>query len=213
MDNKIEVILTDLGGVVYKSAGFRATISKFLNAEPGDPLVQKAVSIFLEAFTNGADELQLLGEIAKATNKSLEEAYGLRDCFEFSINTDYLAFLKQLSKDYRIGILSDNNCLIYNLIRRNIPDFDEIFTPALVFLSFLENDSKYLGGRRYFQKIVDKIHVEADRILLIDDGSENIRQAADIKIKTLRYLRTANEAADNRKCFDEIISVLKRNLT
>ena len=50
-------------------------------------------------------------------------------------------------------------------------------------------------------------------ILLIDDGSENIHQAADIKIKALRYLRTANEAADNRKCFDEIISVLKRNLT
>ena len=209
MDNKIEVILTDLGGVVYKSTGFRAAISKFLNADPGDPFVQKTVDIFLKAFTNGAEETQLLSEIAKATNKSVEETYRLYDCFAFSINTDYLAFLKHLSKAYRIGILSDNNCVIYNLIRRNIPDFDEIFDPKLVFLSFLENDSKFLGGRRYFQKIVDKTRIDADKILLIDDGSENIHEAAAIKIKALRYLNTANEATDNRRCFDEINLILK----
>ena len=208
--SEIDVILTDLGGVIFKSAGIRTAAAAFLNTDSEDETVKKVAELFVDAFVQNIDEGKLWGGIARLTNHNPEEVQRLADHLRYTINDQYLRYLRKLSKEYKIGIVSDNNSIIYGIIKRSIPDFDEIFDRNNIFLSYMENDSKYLSGSRYFDRIVKKINIEGERILLIDDQIDNINNAKKSGMRALQYIRTESEENDNRKIFYEVNQLLDR---
>lgn len=211
MKNNIDVILTDIGGVIYKSTGIGIAVSNFLNLNRKDKIVQKTIDMFMDSFVESVSEEELWNRIAVITNKDMEDVHKLIDYFDYTINYEFLHYLKELSKEYKIGIVSDNNSIIYEMVKKNIPDFDNIFDKNYIFLSFIENDSKYLTGKHFFDNIINKINIEGNRILFIDDKIDNVKNAKKSKMMALQYIKTENEEKDNQKIFDEINEILNRS--
>ena len=211
MKNNIELILTDIGGVIYKSTGMKNAISSFLNQDSKSETVQRIIDIFMDSFIGVISEEQFWNMISIITNKSAEEVYKIIEFFDYTINYEFLNYLKELSKECKIGIISDINSVIYKIIKNNINDFECIFDKNYIFLSYIEQDSKYLSGSKFFDNILNKINIKNNRILFIDDKIENVSSARKSRILALQYIKTENEEKDNQKIISEINEVLSRN--
>ena len=175
MENNIKLILTDIGGVIFKSTGMRKAISNFLHEDIYSEKVQMILDLFLESFIGKINEQELREKTARIANVQIEDTYKLEDSFEYTINYNYIKYLKNLSKNYKIGIISDINSLIFKLVKDEIDDFNEIFDENYIFLSYIEKDSKHKSGNKFFNAILEKTQLEACQILFIDDKIEILK--------------------------------------
>lgn len=90
MKNNINLILTDIGGVIYKSTGLKNTISKFLNNDDSSEMVQKIYDVFMDSFIKNISEEQFWNKISIITKKSINNIHTLTDFFDYTINYEYL---------------------------------------------------------------------------------------------------------------------------
>lgn len=211
MKNNVKLILTDIGGVIYKSNGIRNAVANFLKEEEESKKVKKIVSLFYDSFNGRINEEEFWRQFSEITNHNIESSKKLIDYIEYKINYQYINYLHQLSKkNIKIGIISDINSIIYKIIRNNIKDFESIFDNAYIFLSYLEKDSKYLSGKKYFEEIIKKINMNPKDVIFIDDNLENIKNAELNGLIGIKYGETENEDTNNKKIIKQISEIVNR---
>ena len=208
MNEEIEVILTDIGGVIFKSYGIKKAISQYLNEGENVANIEEIMSFFYSTFTKNMEELEFwnkLSEIANVKNINPKDFF---KNLEYRINYEYLDFLKELSNQYTIGIVSDINSPIYNFIKKEIKDFKQIFNDNYIFLSYLLGDSKFERQVEFFARLKNDINISSKKIIYIDDHEENIDNAICNGFLGLKYDNEKEEIMANNEIIKKIRNIV-----
>ena len=68
MNEEIEVILTDIGGVIFKSYGIKKAISQYLNEGENVANIEEIMSFFYSTFTKNMEELEYWNKLSDIAN-------------------------------------------------------------------------------------------------------------------------------------------------
>jgi len=176
----IKAIFFDMGGVLlplhldrcveaYRSiAGFK-DIGEYL-----DPYHQRGFFLDMEAGKIGKDEFIRLCLQHCAPGTTAETIVRCHDHFFGTPSPDTVALVHELSRQYDVFLLSNNNELSMSL---HIPNFEQAGLP--LYSSFKE---LYLSHEMHLLKPQPEIYLEAirrsgykaDEILFIDDSQKNV---------------------------------------
>ena len=100
----------------------------------------------------------------------------------FTLNTEYIEFLKNLNGNFKFVILSNTNSVHWNYIINKFPVITEIF--KIHILSFEEGIKK--PDNKIFDRVFE-LQPDPGKIIFVDDTAENIVAASTIGIHAIRY--------------------------
>ena len=209
MSRDIKIILTDIGGVIFKSKGIKKAVVKYLNEEEDSTKVKDIMNLFYSSFTKNVDEPEFWNQFSKIANIKKANPEEFFSKIEYEINYVYLDFLKTISNKYMIGIISDINKPMYNFIKMSIKNFDEIFNKKYIFLSYLLEDSKFKGQKNFFRRLKNNINIDSKSIVYIDDDQENTYNAICNGFIGLKYNNGNNEIMDNQEIIKKINNIIR----
>lgn len=204
MSKEKKIILTDIGGVIFKSQGIKRALAKFLNEDENSTKITSAMNLFYETFTKNITESEFWKQFSEKLNikeVKIEEFFAN---LEYTVNYEYLDFLKLLSNKYTIGIISDINCVMYNFIKKHIEGFDEIFNCDYIFLSYILEGSKFEDKKDFFHTVKNNIKISSLNIIYIDDDQENVDNALCNDFVALRYEKENGEMIANKEIMAKI---------
>lgn len=202
----IQAVVFDMGGVMLRldihrcvdafklQAGF-ADIEDYLNV-----FHQKGFIGDLEAGRITADEF--LDECLRHSRPGIsrETILACFDAFLAGLNMDVINFIKEISPDYDLYILSNNNSLSSARFAEMMAEVgmpvDRYFKKC--FFSFQLRQLKPFP--EIYQSTINGIGLPPEEILFIDDSTTNIEAAARAGIRTLLY----RQGMDIRAAFSEI---------
>lgn len=126
----------------------------------------------------------------------------IRECFyEFmpGIPQYKIELLRELSKDYDLYILSNNNPIsrayTCELARREGLDFDEIFKKQ-----YYSYEMKMMKPcRKIFLTVLEEIGLPPEEILYVEDSISNVQAAEALGINTLHYIPRSDLRAEIAK--------------
>lgn len=208
MSKEKKVILTDIGGVIFKSQGIKSALLKYLNEEENCTKITIAMNLFYSTFTKNINDSEFWKQFSEKLNikeVKIEEFFAN---LEYTVNYEYLDFLKLLSNKYTIGIISDINSVMYNFIKKHIKDFDEIFNCDYIFLSYILASSKFEDKKEFFNTVKNNIRISSKNIIYIDDSQENIDNALYSDFIGLRYKKEKGEIIANKEIMTEIKQIV-----
>ncbi|MCK5686238.1 HAD-IA family hydrolase [bacterium] len=100
----------------------------------------------------------------------------------FTLNAEYIEYLKSLKQSFQFLILSNTNSVHWNYIINKFPVITEIFKVHI--LSYEEGIKK--PDNRIFNRVFE-LQPDPDKVIFIDDTVENIDAASKIGIHCIRY--------------------------
>ena len=203
----MKVIFLDLGGVIFKTKGIEKAFINLINEELIEEQNDKAKRCkkeFIRLMNGIIDDNEFYNNMSLITKKDVNYCKKFVNFIEYHINIDLIIRIKNLKSKIRIGIISDTTNIIYKLVEDNIQNMYDIFDKDLIFLSYIEKDSKYLGEVGYFEKIIKKLSIEPKDIIFIDDEIKNIENAKKCGIRTIHYDKYNEEIAENKKIIKSI---------
>lgn len=189
----IKNILFDLGGVLYhidysltkkafESLGvdnFDAHFSQKQQSEVFDRLEtgKLSPSAFLESMKIN---------LPKANKNSILSAW---NAMLLGFPKDHFDFLKELSKTYRIYLLSNTNSIHIQKIDKEIKSkFGVESIKSLFNKTYLSHEiGRRKPNRETFEWVLADANIEAKDTLYIDDSSQHIESAKGIGIKTMLW--------------------------
>lgn len=189
----IKAVVFDIGGVILDldmevcKQAFKTRIGFETIDDYIDTYCQKGFWGDLES--GKIDGGEFLSRCVECSRQGTTEADVLACFRDFLIGVDpaKIAFLKELSKEYPLYVLSNNNpvAMVYirDFFRKEGADMDKIFTR--MFLSYEMKTMK--PSREIFEMAADGIGLPAEEVLFVDDSSRNIDVAASVGFKTLLY--------------------------
>ena len=185
-------ILFDIGNVLIKLEQERAfkKLAKYMN-----PLTAMLIWAKKDEFMKELQSDQRLLETGKMTIHQffsrLKGKIGLKMDFEqfedawcsmFSINEDVVQFAEELSRKYKVYLLSNTNETHINHLFKEFPVFDFISGTAL---------SHELGvlkpNPEFFRKALERLDIEAEESVFIDDSEENVKSANEFGITAFKF--------------------------
>ena len=197
----IPILVLDIGGVFFLDKTNRAFFSRWAKQTSLDPLKLENLLWF------GPDiEQANIGEITaevyfQRTAKRLGTAPSIiraiiEDAFCGKLNNDLVIFVRQLKlKQVRVAALTNNWSFGRELIeRQGITDlFDLIITSA-------EEGVKkpHIG---IYQIMLDRLKVEANEVIFVDDTLENIETAQKLGIRSIWFQSTAKTISELKGVF------------
>lgn len=102
----------------------------------------------------------------------------------FSLNTEYLDFIRCYEKQFTFVILSNTNSVHWNYIEKKYPSIRKLFHNRI--LSFEEGIKK--PDRKIFEKLF-KFQADPEKMIFIDDLEENVAAARKTGIPSIQYTR------------------------
>jgi len=197
---KLTHIIFDFGAVII-NINYDATIQAFktLGIKDAENLYSKKIQNKLfEALEEGKISNQnFVNEIKKITDSASENQ--IIEAWNMMLGTipdKRIKLLKELSKDYKIILLSNTNSIH---IEKIIEDFGErnwILFKKMFYKFYLSHE---LGMRKPNQEIFIKVlkdnSIEAENAFFIDDSPQHIKTARKLKIKC-HHLKNSEEITD-----------------
>ena len=209
MSKEKPIILTDIGGVIFKSQGIKKALTKLLNEDENGTKITSAMNLFYETFTKNITEPEFWKQFSEKLNIKEVKREKFFENLEYTVNHEYLDFLRLLSNKYTIGIISDINCVMYNFIKKHIEVFDEIFNSDYIFLSYILECSKYENKKDFFHTVKNNIKISSKNIIYIDDNQENVDNALFNNFVALRYEKENREIIANKEIMSEIKKMVR----
>ena len=185
-------ILFDIGNVLIKLEQERAfkKLAKYMN-----PLTAMLIWAKKDEFMKDIRQEQNLLETGKMTIQQffsrLKGKIGLKMDFEqfedawcsmFSLNEDVVQFANELSKKYKVYLLSNTNETHINHLYKEFPVFDFVSGTAL---------SHELGvlkpAPEFFNKALEKLDIKAEESVFIDDSELNAKAANEVGITAFKF--------------------------
>lgn len=188
-DNRIKVILCDLGNVLVDFNHKRAAqrISGFCAKSP--------LEIYNLFFDSGVTAVFEEGKIPPQEFYSkVKEMLALKlsydsfvpiwnDIFFLSSkNREVYSLLNKLKASYRTAMLSNINILHYEYLKKNFPVFDVFHK---LFLSYELGLAK--PDKSIYQKVISSLGVSAEEIFYCDDRPDLIESAGALGIKSFVF--------------------------
>jgi len=192
----IKAFIFDWGGVLefVDTTGFsRELASKYSVSEERFIEAERKNRRGLDA--GDIDEEQYFMNIEKELKIKLDrkESYKLLFSKYVRPNRPLLNYIKKLKKKgYKMFILSDNNPLFYEHMKKDT-DFENIFDRIV--LSFQENMMK--PNREIFNKV--RHGFKPDECIFVDDKQEHVAAAKEMGMKAIRYIDFQTFLGDVKK--------------
>ncbi|WP_027420456.1 HAD family hydrolase [Crocinitomix catalasitica] len=196
MENKLEAIIFDLGGVII-DLDYNKTINAFksIGKKDFEHLYSQAQQVGLfndleigaitpEVFRVGLNEL--LKE--NYSDQIIDEAWNK---MLLKVPNHRIEFLESIGKKYRIFLYSNTNAIHYEAFRNQIEkDFQNI---NLLEELFEQTYYSHILGKRKphgdsFQHILDEQNLTASKTLFIDDSIQHIEGAQSIGLNVIHLV-------------------------
>ncbi len=200
-----QIILLDIGNVLLKPIHGKILNELFINKNneiTEEQFKEKASEVLNKSFFGNItlDETwSKLFEIVNITDKAIMAE--IKDV-EVIRNEELLEYIKKnLSKKYRIGLISDLSQIGLSVFKKYYEDLYNICDKNLIYISIYKNKTKKANSERYFQEIFDEIGTK--NILFIDDEIDNIKSAEIVGFKTIQFDGGFNSwKTSNKKIID-----------
>nr|WP_246597109.1 HAD family phosphatase [Pontibacter aydingkolensis] len=190
---KIKNIIFDLGGVII-NIDYNKSIEELQKLCKDDCQVQysqKEQSHLFDLFETGdstpedfRNDLRKTYQMRDVTDQQIDDAW---NAMLLDIPQERIDLLKELSKKYRIFLLSNTNAIhleaFNKIVQRSfsIPSLDSLFEEAYY--------SHLVGKRKpdavIFEMILNQHNLSKDETLFIDDSIQHIKSAKEVGIHTL----------------------------
>ncbi|WP_207646306.1 HAD hydrolase-like protein [Cellulosilyticum sp. I15G10I2] len=212
MDKKIEVVLWDIGNVLLKTIheNLLELIFEKRKIEILRENYNNAISSILnesfygrilldETWTKLLDVVQI---------KNDDEIKEIKNSIAVNRNEELLTFIKSLAeKGYKIGIVSDLSQIGFNTVNNYYRDFLDLCKQDMIFLSIHYNLTKVKEGPQWFKEVTEKLKVDSDKILFIDDDKKIIEVAKELGINAIHYSKdkfTDDWSSSNKDLFKQL---------
>ncbi len=182
LDKRFEWIIFDLGGVLIEITPdrFYQNMSKEIN------IPVEFIQSYKESMALGYKEPEIIiNEFINKYGLNITSDYFIKKFVELYIGKKIdgmFEFVKELKKEgYKIGLLSNTNKLHINYLKHkfsNFKDFDAVFYSYEIHIN-----KPSLDAYRY---VLEKLKVEPNKILFIDDTYENIKSAESLGIECIQ---------------------------
>jgi len=185
-------ILFDIGNVLIKLEQENAfkKLAKYINPLTA-MLIWAKKDEFMKEFRSEQDLLEtgkmttqqffsrLKGKIGlKMEYEQFEDAW----CSMFSLKEDMIQFAVELSKNYKIFLLSNTNETHINHLFKEFPVFEFVSGTALSHeLGYLKPDPEF------FRKALEKLDIKSEESVFIDDSEINVKAASDVGITAFQF--------------------------
>lgn len=184
-----QIILLDIGNVLLKPIHGKILNELFINKNneiTKEQFKEKASEVLNKSFFGNItlDETwSKLFEIVNITDKAIMAE--IKDV-EVIRNEELLEYIKKnLSKKYRIGLISDLSQIGLSVFKKYYEDLYNICDKNLIYISIYKNKTKKVNSERYFQEIFDEIGTK--NIFFMDDEIDNIKSAEIVGFKTIQF--------------------------
>lgn len=200
-----QIILWDIGNVLLKPIHGKILNKLFINKNnelTEEKFKEKASEVLNKSFFGNItlDETWTkLFKIVNITDKSImDEIKNL----EVIRNEELLEYIKEnLSKEYRIGIISDLSQIGLSVFKKYYEDLYNICDKNLIYISIYKNKTKKANTEKYFREIFDEIGIK--NIFFIDDEVDNVKAAKTVGFKTILFDGGFNSwKTSNKKIID-----------
>lgn len=187
-----KIILFDIGNVFLKPIHGEIinTIYKHRNCNIDNEEYRDKVKLILNDSFEGKitleqtwDKLFDLVDIHKIKERNfIEKGFNItrnEELIKYVINT--------LSKKYNIGIISDLSQIGYFVFNEYYKDLYNICDKDKIFISVETGKTKSQTGKMYFDEIVNKLGINPNEIIFIDDEIHNIENASESNMNTILF--------------------------
>ena len=183
------IILWDIGNVMLKPI-HGEILNKIFENRNNNILIEEfrkeTSKILNDSFYGNIsleDTWEKMFKIVKITDNNIK--YDIKN-IEVVRNEELLSYIKDvLSKQYRMGIISDLSQIGLSVVKTFYKDFLDFCDNELVFISVFDRMTKKADKEKYFIKIMQKI--QNQNILFIDDEVNNIESAKKNGFDTILF--------------------------
>lgn len=199
IEKNIKNLIFDLGGILL-NIDFQKSVDEFKKIgfeEFGNILDNYWLNDFFHEFEKGL----ITPEDFRAKIRSLSNAGVSDEDFDYAWNAMILDFpanrietLKELSRDYRLFLLSNTNIIHYELYNTDFATkfgnagLEDIFEKAY----FSHQIKMRKPDLEIFEKVLRENNLEANETLFIDDFAENLSAARELGINTVKVLTNSD---------------------
>jgi len=182
----VEVVLFDLGGVVCDFRPARrlaalAAASGLPDAEIHGRIWESGLEAECEAggYTAAEAHRAIASELGAMSHETLASLWTVA----FEPRPDVLAVVDRVRMRRRVGLLTDNGPILREALPKAFPEVARRFT----WLFFSCDLKATKPAPEVFARVVERVGVPAERILLIDDAPTNVDGARAAGLQALRY--------------------------
>ena len=203
MRNNIKFVLWDIGGVLTESPFKKFEIyEKSLSLPSGSIIKINSSNPYENAWAKlekgliSTEEFSILfKEEAKSIGITNINIPKLLNCLKLKINTEMVALLKLLSKNYENICLTNNFKDVINVELKTIYDnFTYIFESSKLNMRKPE--------KKIYKYVLNELNIQANQILYIDDLGINLKPAREIGFLTYKFV-------DNKSTFKYVKNILR----
>lgn len=195
-DKEVKAIVFDIGGVIYLSKEpEHIFMQKALNLDGQN--YKKIVKKFInQASVNKISEKQALKEISQRIKLSPNE---IKNIFireynkNFYLNKKLLNLIKNLKRNYKISVLSNQFSLSYNiLVHKKLPNHFSV-------LIFSHKVKSRKPSAQIYKIALSELKVHPAQAIFVDDRAHNLIPAQKLGMKTILFKSNKQLIRDLRK--------------
>lgn len=196
MENKIKVVIWDMGGVLLRSEGRKARLG--LSEKYNVPLDELYALVFnsetaQRATVGEIDESEVWNDVGKRLNITGNELKHFQDQFwaDDRLDEDLVQFIRSLKVDYKTALLSNAWSGARNVLTVLRPCID-----AFHFSIFSCEVGLAKPDPAIYHKMLAMVGVEPQEAIFVDDVQENIDAANKVGIHGIRFIDSLQARRD-----------------
>lgn len=187
-----KTILFDIGNVFLKPIHGKIinTIYKHRNCNiDNEEYISKVKLILNDSFEGKITLQQTWDRLFDLVDiHQIEKRNMIENSFNITRNEELIKYvINILSKKHNIGIISDLSQIGYFVFNRYYEDLYDICDKDKIFISVETGKTKSKNEKKYFDEIVDKLGINPNEIIFIDDEIHNIESASESKMNTILF--------------------------
>lgn len=198
----IKAVIFDMGGVILRTEdpGKREAMAQRLGTTRRDLEYMLFLSpSALETEFGRITEVEHIHNVLKHYGQAIEDhAHFYNEFFCGDVMDEkVIDFIKDLKKNYKVGLLSN----AWMNIRKNLSDyydFVDIFNVSI----FSAEVGLRKPDERIFKLILDRLGVEAQEAIFVDDFLENVNGAAEVGLHVVHFKNRDQAIADVKRILD-----------
>lgn len=198
MNIGIDLILVDLGNVLFRSMPVDTLVRSFWGESVGDRVVTAFVYYHSQMMNGELSENKFVENLAELMQQDVNAIRSVEKHITVTLNYTLIGMLRLLKALYplEIGIVSDIDPITFRVFRNTLFCFDDLFKEQYLFLSFNMRKSKYRDGRACFAHVIKQLDMPPQRVLFIDDNRINVENAVQVGIPTIHFDRDGVSGLD-----------------
>jgi len=187
----IQNIIFDLGGIIL-NIDLKQTELAFAELGVGNfndyYTLQSAMPLFEKLETGAITPIEFYNEFRKLSKVSLtnDQIMNAWNALLRGFPKERIDWLKQVSKRYKIYLLSNTNQIHYNSFINSFKrEFNENFNDLFIKAYYSYQLGLRKPSKEIFEIVLKKENLQASETVFIDDSEANIKAAASVGLQTI----------------------------